>query len=221
MRAVLIVILVVLGAGCTSTRHYTTAPSDDGVAAYRLREYERAWMLLSPLATKGHYRAQRYLAFMLLEGNAPIDCGDACASRAVDLLIDAASRGDNNSIIVLEGMRASGQSYAPSDPRMLEIERLRADRGDPVMAWRMAERYRTGEGVEQSDNDAIRWLKIVASTQGRVYSKSADAAYRLCEIYLRGDGVIENIREATYWCRRAAKKGHSGAVIVLARLENG
>jgi len=218
MRVILIVaLLLLLSVACTTLPRYTTAPSDDGVMAYRAKDYDLAWALLTPLAESGHYRAQRYMAFMLLQGNAPIECAEVCPTKAVGLLLDSARRGDNNSLIVLEGMRASGQTYAPTDLQIFKIEEERAEKGDPVMAWRLAERYRDGDGVALSASQSIHWLKIAANANGGRYPKAADAAFRLCEVYARGKGVSEDRRQATYWCRRAAKNGHSGAAIVLAR----
>ena len=195
------------------------APSDEGVAAYRDKDYARAWAALEPLAKKGHYRAQRYLAFMLLQGNAPVDCGNQCADQAVALLLDAATRGDNNAVIVLEGMIASGQSYAPGEADMLAMETKRAKAGDPVMAWRLAERYRNGEGVAPSPEKAVRWLRVAAKGDASTYPKAADAAFRLCEAYARGEGVAPDAGEALNWCKRAAKAGHKGAAIMIARLD--
>lgn len=220
MRVVISAWFCLVLVACASSGIGKAVPSDDGVSAYRAKDYKTAWATLAPLVEKGHFRAQRYAAFMLLEGNAPVDCADTCATQAVDLLLDSARRGDNNALIVLEGMLASNQSYAPKQEQIIMLEQARAKRGDPVMAWRLADRYAKGDGVDVSNKEAIRWLNVVAKADSTRFPKVASAAYRLCEIYARGDGVTADQKLATRWCRRAAKNGHSGAAIVLARLSN-
>ncbi|MEO0879250.1 MAG: hypothetical protein AAFY22_06000 [Pseudomonadota bacterium] len=223
--ALLLAGAIVLASGC-ATADLAGAPSAEGVSLYRAKNYEAAWSALKPLADKGHYRAQRYVAFMLMQGNAPFDCAaledgpDDCGRRATALMMDAARRGDNNALIVLEGMRAGGAPQAPSDADMVALETARSERGDPMTAWRLATRYRTGDGVEPSANEAVKWLRVAAKGTPRLYPKAADAAFLLCEAYARGDGVEKNLKRAQQWCRQAARDGHSGAVIALARLEN-
>ncbi|MEL7492150.1 MAG: hypothetical protein AAGJ73_15685 [Pseudomonadota bacterium] len=208
-----------LASSCT-TAEIASAPSEEGVRAYRDKDYETAWGMLAPLAAKGHYRAQRYQAFMLLEGNAPIECGpEGCERQAVALLLDGARRGDNNSLIVLEAMRASDASYAPTDADLLAIELERAGTGDPMTAWRLVKRYQTGAGVEQSAEQALRWLKVTAAGDPTTYSYAPEAAFQVCQAYVTGDGIEENISVGRRWCKKAANQGHNGAVIALSQLD--
>ena len=196
------------------------APSEAGVEAYRAKDYQTAWTLLQPLAARGHFRAQRYLAFMLIEGNAPVACdAGGCGAQAVELLSDAASRGDNNALIVLEAMRASDPPYAPDDEAIIAIETKRARRGDAMTAWRLAKRYREGDGVAVSEVEALKWLKVAGKGNASLYPYADDAAFMVCEAYASGAGIKRNVRAAKKWCRRAAKNGHSGAVIALGRLD--
>ncbi|MEL7488742.1 MAG: hypothetical protein AAGJ87_16190 [Pseudomonadota bacterium] len=215
-------VLIAGAAGCSST-DVASAPSESGVAAYRAKDYEKAWALLTPLAERGHFRAQRYLAFMLIDGAAPIDCDDrkraqSCGEEAVALLADAAGRGDNNALIVLETMRAAGASYAPADDAIIAIELKRARRGDPMTAWRLAKRYRDGDGVAASAAAAVKWLAVAAKGKPSLYPYADDASFLLCEAYASGAGVRRNARTARRWCERAAAQGHSGAVIALNSL---
>lgn len=218
MARIVFAMLLFLSA-CT-TAEIASAPSEEGVQAYRSKEYERAWALLAPLAEDGHYRAQRYQAFMLLEGNAPISCApEACEEQAVALLLDGARRGDNNALIVLEAMRASDASYAPPDEALLAIELERASAGDPMTSWRLAKRYQTGAGVEKSPQEALRWLKITAAGDPATYSYAPEAAFQVCQAYVTGEGVKENISVGRRWCKKAANLGHNGAVIALSQID--
>lgn len=220
-----ILLLLVLALSACASADIASTPSEAGVSAYRAKDYGAAWAALEPLAQKGHYRAQRYVAFMLMQGNAPFDCAaleggpDDCALRASRLMIDAARRGDNNALIVLEGMRAGGAPHAPSDAQMVALETERALNGDPLTAWRLAKRYRVGDGVAVSAADSVRWLRVAAKGRSDLYPKATDAAYLLCEAYARGDGVREDIKRARKWCQKAIDGGHNGAVIALTQLQ--
>lgn len=213
----LLVGLLSFCAACTSS-DIASAPSEDGVKAYRDKDYERAWALLTPLASDGHYRAQRYMAFMLLEGNAPVECiPDNCATEAVKLLLDAANRGDNNAFIVLEAMIASDAEYAPNEAQMIAIERKRAAEGDPMTAWRLIKRY-DDKTITMTAEETVSLLKVVSKGDPRVFTYASDAAFRVCQAYISGEGVEENMSTARRWCKKAADQGHNGAVIALSQL---
>jgi len=209
--------LLLFCSACVSSEISST-PSEQGVKAYRDKDYQRAWSLLTPLASDGYYRAQRYMAFMLLEGNAPVECiPDTCAAEAVKLLLDGAKRGDNNAFIVLEAMIASDVGYAPTDAQMIEIERKRAAEGDPMTAWRLIKRYED-KAIDMTAEESVTLLKVVSKGDPRTYSYASDAAFRVCQAYASGNGVDENISAARRWCKKAADRGHNGAVIALSQL---
>ncbi|MEM9705105.1 MAG: hypothetical protein AAF850_03400 [Pseudomonadota bacterium] len=199
------------------------APSDAGVAAYQEGDFELAWSLLLPLAENGHYRAQRIVAFMLLRNVGPIDCsGDneaSCGARATAYLIDAATRGDNNALLVLEGMRSSDAPYAPSDDVLDEIDIARAKKGDPMSSWRLVREAQNGNG-DAAPADVLRWLKTAARADPSIYPYAVDAAFSLCEAYAGGlDGVAINRKRALRWCTRAARDGHVGAAALRPQLK--
>ncbi len=217
----MLVVISCSSAGIVST-DLSGAPSQEGVQAYRDKDYEKAWTLLKPLADRGVYRAQRYVAFMLLQGNAPIVCEETeCAKQAKNLLLDAARRGDNNALIVLEAMRANGDSYAPSEEEIITVELERAKKGDPMTAWRLAARYRSGEIQGFNAQDYIRWLMISARGKVSLYPNAPEAAYLLCEVYAAGEDAPYNAARARRWCKRAAEDGHVGARLALSRLDGG
>lgn len=194
---------------------------EDGVQAYRAKDFGRAWGVLKPLADQGVMRAQRYAARMLLEGTALSDCTQAsCASQAIAFLTDAARRGDNNALLVLEGMRTKGAPYAPSLNDIIAIERARVDElGDPLTAWRLAARYRAGEIDEARADDYLRWLTLAAEADKNLYPNAPQAAYLLCSAYATGEQAAYDRARAKKWCARAAEDGHVGARLALARLD--
>ncbi|MEM9169751.1 MAG: hypothetical protein AAGC56_08860 [Pseudomonadota bacterium] len=202
--------------GCAGGAARGRAPSDAGVAAYRAGDFETAWTELKPLSERGVFRAQRYVAFMLMSGRAPAPCdGALCVEEAKALLIDSAGRGDTNSLIALEAMRASGEAFAPSDADMDALDRVRAAGGDPMSAWRLEDR-----GVEPVDAaERIAWLRTAAAGDPRIHRNAPTAAFRLCTLYAAGEGVEADRRSARKWCKRAAKAGHTGAYLALTQLD--
>lgn len=155
---------------------------------------------------------RRRAAFEMLAGR--MSCGAAsCDGAAVALLKSAARDGDLAALIRLELLRRAGANSAPSEPELVAIETTRAERGDPVAAWRLAGRYERGEGVAVSEGDSLRWLAAAAAHP--TYAKAPEAAYRLCARL----GAKENPDEAARWCREAAARGHAAARLVLAQIK--
>lgn len=188
---------------------------NDGVAAYRAGEMAAAWTLLSA-AADSDATAKRYLAYIILDGQAPRG-EDADLFRGVGLLKEAAIAGDYAALIRLENLRRQRLAHSPSLDDVIAVETARAEKGDPVAAWRLAKRYETGDGVAASETGAAKWLEVAASAEAARFPKAGEAAYRLCEINALGDET-RNPDAARRWCAIAAENGHTGAAIVLKRL---
>ena len=90
-----------------------------------------------------------------------------------------------------------------------ELERL-ANRGDADAQWQMAVRYHDGEGVPQSDTQAMLWFQLAAE-QGNVAAQSALGSY-----YWAGRGVPEDLSKAYMWSAIALAGGDANS---KARLE--
>ncbi|MEX0645664.1 MAG: hypothetical protein WD076_10150 [Parvularculaceae bacterium] len=147
------------------------------------------------------------------------DCSEpTCRAEKVERLKTAARDGDDYALVTLELLRARGEPGAPNLAEIISIEIARAETGDAMTAWRLANRYRTGDGVVASQAEMIRWLKVAASEDPDVYPKSVDAAYSLCETLSRGEAAPADSGDARKWCRIAAGAGHAGAAMVIARL---
>ena len=118
------------------------------------------------------------------------------------------------------GQRPAGQSQASADlksgehdstghgpvhrataPPSLPDLRLRANRGDADAQWQMGVRYHDGEGVAQSDAEAVRWFQLAAE-KGNVAAQSALGAY-----YWRGRGVPVDLSKAYFWSTIAMAEG--------------
>lgn len=194
----------------------TPVSLDEGIAAYRSGDYASAWRALVPMADAGDVKAQRYLGYILVSGNSPLEADDEQRS-GVEILTEAALAGDYASLIKLENMRRAGGEQAPSLSDIIAIEITRAEAGDPVTAWRLANRYETGDGVKASSEETQKWLTTVATTDAKVFPKSREAAFRLCELHATSTEANAPAK-AKEWCARAAEDGHAGAAIMLRRI---
>lgn len=188
----------------------------NGVAAYRAGDDATAWQLLQAGADGGSTKAQRYLAYLILEGRAPellkIDVG-----AGVEWLKRAAKAGDYAALVRLEDLRREHLAHSPSLQDLVDIEIARAERGDPVSAWRLAARYEAGDGVAISEMERAKWLEVAASAQVSHFPKAGEAAFQLCEVRIRS-GEARDPDAARRWCAVAANNGHAGAAIVLRQL---
>ncbi|HLV88180.1 MAG TPA: GAF domain-containing protein [Candidatus Sulfotelmatobacter sp.] len=92
---------------------------------------------------------------------------------------------------------ATGASTASSGPAVetASLDQLRglAEKGDPAAQNSLGLRYINGEGVKQSEHEAVRWL-TKAAEQGNVAAQS-----KLGAIYWAGRGVPVNYNQAYFW----------------------
>lgn len=188
----------------------------EGVSAYRSGDAASAWRLLKPAADRGALKAQRYLAYIMLDGRAP-EGTDADFHAGVALLKNAAMAGDYAALLRLEDLRRQHLAHSPTLDDMIEVEIARAERGDPVAAWRLARRYELGEGVQPSQKARAKWLTVAAEADVSRFPKAREAAFALCEINALGEEAADP-EAARRWCAVAAENGHAGAAIVLRRL---
>ena len=95
-----------------------------------------------------------------------------------------------------------------------EIESVQreAARGDMESQFKLARRYERGEGVEQSDVQALMWYEKAAAQD------HVDAALATGFYYRRGKGTQRDLKAAIKWYQRAAKAGNLVAASNLANL---
>ncbi len=103
-----------------------------------------------------------------------------------------------------------GAEEKPLTPQAL-IERAGA--GDARARCALGLLYLRGQGVEQSDAEAARWIRLAAD-QGL-----ASAQYELARMYEQGRGVPgDEPWEALRWLFAAARQGHALAQLELGRV---
>ena len=187
---------------------------EQGFDAYKDGDYDQALSLLEPFAQNDHPKALRITGLLMVERS-----GDPAAqSIGLERLYNAALNGDRIALLILNERMASGKTPTPSVDRLIEIETALAKGGDPVMAWRLAERYRLCEDVPPSLDKSIYWLVLVARTDHDAYPNKREAQNNLCNIHADPNSAQANLRKARHWCTIAARNGHAGAAITLSRL---
>lgn len=93
-----------------------------------------------------------------------------------------------------------------------KLFRKLADQGHPRGQYLIAYQYERGEGVRQSNDEAIRW-----------YRKSAEQGYAeaqnyLGQVYENGIGVKEDWAEAVRWIRKSAEQGNAEGQFLFGRV---
>lgn len=139
-------------------------------------------------------------------------------------------------------LSASIPVFAQSD---FEALMARAEAGEAKAQFDLAEMYAKGDGVEPSNQEAVKWYRFAADqgyalaqyNLGFMYERGrgvdyndqeavkwyrlaaeqglADAQFNLGSIYADGRGVEQNYQDAVKWYRLAAEKGHAGAQSAL------
>ena len=84
-------------------------------------------------------------------------------------------------------------------------EERAAEQGTPYAQFNLGMMYRNGEGVEQNDAEAVRWLLCAAC------QRLAFAQNHLGSMYYLGRGVDQSDLLAVYWFRLAAEQGDPSA----------
>jgi hypothetical protein len=139
-----------------------TALFEEGVAAYDVEDYARAFEIWLPLAQTGNMAAQRNVANMLRQGlGTPQDL-----PRAVYFYRRAADAGLVNAMINLGAMIRVGEGVDEPDPHEAARWFYRAARaGDPRAQYVLGVMVARGDGLEQ-DRDAALQLIRLAAAQG-------------------------------------------------------
>ncbi len=133
--------------------------------------------------------------------------------------------------VTVEVFRSAGETFsaplavapAPSLEELTQVVKEAAEAGDPAFEYLLGYLYGSGQGLAQSDEQALRWFRRSAK-QGY-----AEGQLALSGMYYHGRAVNKDYKMALSWLRRAAEQNHaesqywlgtlymSGAGKVLAR----
>ena len=99
-------------------------------------------------------------------------------------------------------------------PQALQTWLPLAEDGHVLAQTLIGSMYAYGEGIEQNDQEAFKWLSRAAN------SNSAQAQYNLAILYEKGLGVTANNDLAKKWFKAAADQGRKDAAARYALLED-
>lgn len=134
----------------------TGTPLEDGVAAYKAKEYGKAAELWRPLAEKGDPGAQYLLGTLYVEGKG-VARDDAAA---VKWFQRAANQGDPRAQYDLGASYAEGTGVAKSAVEAAKWFQRAANQGMPFAQLNLALLYAAGNGVPQDNVEAFKWLEL-------------------------------------------------------------
>ena len=98
------------------------------------------------------------------------------------------------------------------------LKKLRplAKKGNLGAQFRLGWMYGHGEGVMQSDEEAVKWYRKAAQQDHVI------AQFNLGARYAKGKGVVQSNEEAAKWYEKAMKQGPAGDQVILSvRYVNG
>jgi uncharacterized protein len=171
------------------------APLEDGVEAYKKREWDKALKLLMPLADEGNRVAQERIGRLYERGKAvPADFRVALEwyRKAADQC-DALAQAHVGRIY-----RSGGFNGRADFPAALRYYREAAVKGVAVAQVGLGSMYKAGEGVPENATEAAAWFRKAAA-QG-----DAVAQMNLAAMYRYGQGVPKDLREAQRLLKLAA-----------------
>ena len=86
------------------------------------------------------------------------------------------------------------------------------EQGDAEEQYKLGKRYATGDGVEVSASEAVKWYRKAAE------AGLAESQFNLGECFRLGAGMKQDKTEAVKWYRKAAEQGNSNAIRALEHL---
>lgn len=168
---------------------------DDGVAALRAGDYDKARAAWQADADGGDARCQYSLGYLFQFGlGVPIDLG-----KAREWYEKAAAQNNPDALYALGLMYENGKAGRKDLAEAMSDYR-KADAAGPQYDadYAIGRMYLRGRGVARNQAEGIKWLKKAAE-----HDQPA-AQYMLGAAYEAGWGVPPNPMEAYFWYRRAA-----------------
>ncbi|MEI6203468.1 MAG: tetratricopeptide repeat protein [Enhydrobacter sp.] len=195
LRVLFIAISLIVGLIWGLAVSAWAGPLEDGVAAYRKRNYEVAMKLLKPLAEEGNPVAQEHVGRMVERGKTvPADFREA-----LDWYMKAADQGDAVAQGQVGRIYRIGFFNGRADfGNALKYYRMAAAKNVAVAQLGLGSMYKAGEGVPENEAEAVTWFRKAAD-QG-----DAAAQMNLAAMYRYGKGVPKDLKEAQRLLKLAA-----------------
>ncbi len=132
---------------------------DEGLAASKAGDHQRAYEELMPLAEQGHGSAQSMIGVMYYNGEGVPQDFDA----AIVWLTLAANQGYSVAQFNLGVMYDNGQGVEQDFTQAFKWYRHAAEQGHPNAQYNLGAMYAGGDGVEQDPARAYMWYSIASA----------------------------------------------------------
>lgn len=170
---------------------------EDGLAAYKAKDYAHTFVLLAPLADSGDREAQFVLGEMYRKGEGL----SRSAQEALPLLTKSAEAGHAGAQLVLGQVYDTGEGVDPDPDAALQWLTRAAESGDAQGQLNLGLHYIRVEAHRDFEL-AAKWIRLAAE------QNEAEAEYFYARLLLDGRGVAANAEEATQWFAKAARQSH-------------
>ena len=173
---------------------------ENGLAAYRAKDYGQAFIHLQPLAEAGVAAAQFTLGEMYRRGRGFVKS----TPDGLPLLKQAAEANHLPALNVLGEMHEVGEGVAQDFEAAQQWFKKAADAGDAKGQVNLALHYLRVEEARDFAQ-AAKWFKRAAE------QFDPEAQYFYARLLLDGKGVEQNIDEAMTWLAKSSVQGHAPA----------
>ena len=143
-------------AALASTFAAAAGPLEDGIAAYRAKDYAKALELWRPLADKGDAAAQYQIATLYAEGKG-VEQSDATAAAWYQ---KAAEQGHAEAQYNLAVSYAEGLGVKQDDAAAVKWFRRAAEQGMAYAQLNLGILYATKRVSPPDDVEAVKWLEL-------------------------------------------------------------
>lgn len=174
------------------------ATYDDGLAAYKMKAYDKAVILFSKSVKEDKdARSKRNLGIMYASGVGVVQDFD----KAVKLLKQASNSGDAYAGFSLGNMYAQGDGVKKDFKEAAIWFDKSAKKGNPQAAYNLAYLYTYGDGVKKNFNKAYELYKQAAM------AGNINAQINLTFIYISAQGVKKDMKQAAFWAKKVLDTG--------------
>jgi TPR repeat protein len=171
---------------------------EDGVAADKSGNYQKALSLYIPPAEQGHALAQFRLGGMYFDGHGV----QKNTERAFSWFQKSAEQGNAAAQLMLGAMYNNGGGVPLDHKQAAHWFQKAAEQGVASAQGELGLMYARGEGVPLDPKQAVHWYQK-ASEQG-----DAEAQLRLGFMYSKGEGIPKDDKQAVHWFQKSAEQGN-------------
>lgn len=175
---------------------------EDGLAFYRVGEYDKALHLFRKAASQDDPNGQYNLAVMISRGHgAPKN-----DEQAVSLFRKSAEAGNALAQYNLAYAYADGKGVKQDHELSRQWYWKSAEQGYARAQHNLGDIYAKGVGVPQNLTEAARWFEMAAR------NGSPRSQFNIGIMYATGQGLPRSFSEAVFWLRIAEASGHEKAL---------